>query len=69
MRRPDQGYDTVIEESPNGFCLYANIEALTLTGGTPFGVGNELNNLITGNAIGNVLLGGAGTDTLDGCPG
>ena len=62
----NEGYDTVIADSPNGYYLFANVEALTLIGTTPFGVGNELDNLITGNAIGNVLLGGAGNDTLDG---
>lgn len=66
FENPNEGYDTVIADSPNGFYLYANLEALTLVGTTPFGVGNELNNLITGNAIGNVLLGGTGNDTLDG---
>ena len=62
----NEGYDTVIADSPNGYYLFANIEALMLIGTTPFGVGNELDNLIVGNAIGNVLLGGAGNDTLDG---
>jgi len=66
FENPNEGYDTVIADSPNGYYLYANIEALTLIGTTPFGVGNELNNMVTGNAIGNVLLGGAGNDTLDG---
>jgi len=66
FENPNEGYDTVIADSPNGFYLYANIEKLVFTGTTPFGVGNELNNLIIGNAIGNVLLGGAGNDTLDG---
>jgi Ca2+-binding RTX toxin-like protein len=62
----NEGYDTVIADSPNGYYLFANVEALTLIGTAPFGVGNDLANLITGNAIGNVLLGGAGNDTLDG---
>jgi Ca2+-binding RTX toxin-like protein len=62
----NEGYDTVIADSPNGYYLYANIEKLSLVGTTPFGVGNELDNVITGNAIGNVLLGGAGNETLDG---
>jgi Ca2+-binding RTX toxin-like protein len=46
--------------------LFANVEALTLIGSTPFGVGNELDNVIKGNAGVNVLLGGLGNDTLDG---
>ena len=66
FENPNEGYDTVIADSPNGYYLFANVEALTLIGTTPFGVGNDLANLITGNAIGNVLLGGAGNDTLDG---
>jgi Ca2+-binding RTX toxin-like protein len=65
----NEGNDTVIADSTNGYYLYANIEKLVLIGTTPFGVGNELDNLITGNAIGNVLLGGAGNDTLDGAAG
>jgi hypothetical protein len=35
-------------------------------GNTPFGVGNALDNNVTGNQIGNALLGGAGNDRLDG---
>ena len=66
FEQPNEGSDTVIADSPNGYYLFANVEALKLIGITPFGVGNELDNVITGNAIGNVLLGGAGNDTLDG---
>jgi Ca2+-binding RTX toxin-like protein len=62
----NEGYDTVIADSPNGYYLFANVEALTLTGTTPFGVGNELDNVIRGNTGVNVLLGGIGNDTLDG---
>ena len=69
FEQPNEGYDTVIADSPNGFYLYSNIEKLVLFGPTPFGVGNDLDNVITGNAIGNVLLGGAGNDTLDGSAG
>jgi Ca2+-binding RTX toxin-like protein len=64
-----EGYDTVYADSPNGFYLYFNTEALILLGSTPFGVGNAENNVITGNAIGNTVLGGAGNDTLDGAAG
>jgi Ca2+-binding RTX toxin-like protein len=63
---PGEGYDTVYADSPNGFYLYDNVEALILLGTTPFGVGNASDNVITGNAIDNTLLGGAGNDTLDG---
>ena len=49
-----------------GYYLYANVENLVLGGNTPFGVGNELNNRITGSDSANWLLGGAGDDILDG---
>ena len=49
-----------------GYYLWAHTEDLVLLGATPFGVGNELANAITGNAVRNWLLGGAGDDTLDG---
>ena len=42
------------------------MENLTLAGNTPFGVGNELGNILTGSAQTNWLLGGAGNDTLNG---
>jgi len=61
------GVDTVIASiSGAGYYLYANVENLVLAGATPFGVGNELANRITGSAATNWLLGGAGDDTLDG---
>ena len=66
FEQPNEGYDTVIADSPNGYYLFANVEALTLVGTTPFGVGNELNNVITGSPTDNVLMGAAGNDTLDG---
>ena len=62
----DEGYDTVIADSANGYYLFDNIEALILSGDTPFGVGNALANTIIGNAVTNVLLGGDGNDTLNG---
>ena len=49
------------------YTLSANVENLTLTGnGAINGTGNDLNNVIIGNAAVNVLLGGAGNDRLDG---
>lgn len=61
------GTDTVIAGiNGAGYYLYANTENLVLTGATPFGVGNELNNVLTGSALANWLLGGAGNDTLNG---
>jgi Ca2+-binding RTX toxin-like protein len=64
------GTDTVIADiNGGGYYLYANVENLTLTGNTPFGVGNELNNVMTGSILANWLLGGAGNDTLNGMGG
>ena len=66
-----EGIDTVIATS--GYYLYANIENLTLFeptfgGVLPdwFGVGNELDNVITGNRGSNLLIGLAGNDTISG---
>ncbi len=61
------GTDTVIADITGaGYYLYANVENLTLTGNTPFGVGNELDNILTGSSLSNWLLGGAGNDTING---
>ncbi|WP_269450353.1 calcium-binding protein, partial [Sphingomonas sp. CCH9-E2] len=61
------GTDTVYATiNGAGYYLYANTENLVLGGNTPFGVGNELNNRITGSATSNWLLGGAGNDILNG---
>ncbi|NBB53299.1 hypothetical protein GVN24_34000, partial [Rhizobium sp. CRIBSB] len=63
------GIDTVyadVRVTNGGVYLYANVENLVLIGTTAFGVGNELNNTLTGNASGNYLLGGAGADTING---
>ena len=70
--------DVVIETStlPNetnsvnssvSYTLGANIEDLLLTGTALInGVGNDLNNYLTGNSVANTLIGGIGTDTLTG---
>jgi Ca2+-binding RTX toxin-like protein len=61
------GTDTVYASiSGAGYYLYANVENLVLLGGTPYGVGNELDNHLTGNAWANYLLGGGGNDVLNG---
>lgn len=61
------GSDTVYATiSGAGYYLYANVENLVLLGATPFGVGNELQNQLTGNSAANYLLGGAGNDVLNG---
>jgi Ca2+-binding RTX toxin-like protein len=49
-----------------GYYLYGEIEDLVLLGTTPFGVGNTLDNRLTGNDAGNYLLGGAGNDSING---
>jgi Ca2+-binding RTX toxin-like protein len=61
-----EGYDTVYVDSPNGFYMYDEVEALYLLGNTSFGVGNGIANLMVGSAAGNTLLGGGGNDTLNG---
>ena len=62
-----EGTDTVYANIVGaGYYLYAFTENLVLLGQTPFGVGNELDNQLTGNAIGNYLLGGLGNDTING---
>jgi Ca2+-binding RTX toxin-like protein len=65
----DGGIDTVQANVPvagAGVYLYANVENLMLQSTTSFGVGNELDNQLTGSASGNWLLGGAGNDTING---
>ena len=60
-----QGTDTVIT-TVEGYLLQANIENDTLGGTTAHGIGNTLDNVMTGNAASNTLDGLAGNDTLDG---
>jgi len=61
------GTDSVIAEiDGGGYYLWAYTENLTLAGSTPFGVGNELANILTGSEQVNWLLGGAGNDTING---
>jgi Ca2+-binding RTX toxin-like protein len=64
------GTDTVFADIVGaGYYLYPNTENLSLRGNTPFGVGNALDNQLSGNDIGNYLLGGLGNDTLNGWAG
>ena len=61
------GTDTVYANiNGAGYYLYAHTENLVLEGRTPFGVGNELDNSLTGNQESNYLLGGLGNDILEG---
>jgi len=72
----DNAGDAVVELASNGndtvsssvsYALASNVENLILTGtGNLSGVGNDLDNVITGNSGNNVLDGSAGADTLIG---
>lgn len=58
----NEGTDLV--QSTVSYTLTANVEHLTLTGITAInGIGNALNNRLTGNSAANQLIGGAGNDT------
>jgi Ca2+-binding RTX toxin-like protein len=58
----NMGIDTV--QSDVSWSLGDNLESLTLTGtGAIDGIGNSLNNTLTGNSAANVLEGGLGDDT------
>jgi Ca2+-binding RTX toxin-like protein len=71
----DDAGDQVVEAAAGGvdlvqasvsYALAANVENLTLTGTAALaGTGNELNNILIGNAGANALSGGAGNDSLD----
>jgi Ca2+-binding RTX toxin-like protein len=60
----DKGRDTV--RSSIDWALGANLENLVLLGSAVSGLGNELDNRITGNDNDNDLSGGEGNDTLNG---
>ncbi|WP_198402482.1 calcium-binding protein [Rhodobacter sp. CZR27] len=60
----DGGLDTV--QSSVSYRLAANVEYLVLTGSALSGIGNNLDNRITGNSSGNVLDGRAGADKMAG---
>jgi Ca2+-binding RTX toxin-like protein len=60
----DEGTDTVVSEV--SYALGDNLENLQLSGSVIRGVGNGLDNNITGNSQNNVLSGGAGTDLIYG---
>jgi Ca2+-binding RTX toxin-like protein len=61
----NEGTDAVF--SSTTYTLGANVENLTLIGTAALnGTGNNLNNMLLGNAAANILNGGLGADTLDG---
>ena len=61
----DEGMDTI--QSSITYALSANVENLTLTGTAAVnGMGNALNNVLTGNSAANVLDGVVGADTMIG---
>ena len=67
FEQANEGIDTVYADiNGAGYYLYDNIENLVLLGATPFGVGNALDNTLTGTASNNWLLGGAGNDRIIG---
>jgi Ca2+-binding RTX toxin-like protein len=58
----NDGTDTV--QAAVTYQLSANVEKLTLTGNRAInGMGNDLDNVLTGNSAANVLTGGLGNDT------
>lgn len=59
-----EGIDTV--QSSVSYRLTANVEYLVLTGTALYGIGNNLDNRLTGNSGANFLDGRAGADKMDG---
>ncbi|WP_179047153.1 FG-GAP-like repeat-containing protein [Nostoc sp. TCL26-01] len=61
------GQGTDIVYATSSYTLAANVENLTLNGTAAInGIGNVLNNVITGNAANNSIAGGDGNDILNG---
>lgn len=58
------GTDTI--QAYLDWTLAANVENLTLMGSIANGIGNSLDNVLTGNSAANELNGGAGNDVLNG---
>lgn len=62
-----EGIDTV--QSSVDYRLTANVEHLVLTGSAASGIGNNLDNQLTGNSSANFLDGRAGADQMNGMTG
>jgi len=61
------GEGTDVVKSSVGYVLSENVENLTLTGADAIdGMGNDIDNVLTGNSAANVLIGGDGHDTFKG---
>lgn len=70
IENADEGIDSVI--SSISYTLGDNFENLSLEGGISpesdapiYGIGNDLDNYISGSSVNNILIGGAGSDTLN----
>jgi Ca2+-binding RTX toxin-like protein len=62
---PNEGTDTVFTGQLTAYQLGANVENLTHTGNLAFtGIGNSLNNVMTGGLGNDYLIGGDGNDTF-----
>lgn len=64
-----EGTDTIERSYETNYILTDNVENLTLTGDALTGHGNDLDNVITGNANDNSSLGQGGNDTIYGMAG
>lgn len=62
VENPGEGTDTLV--AAMNYVLPVNVENLTLTGSATQGTGNDEDNVITGNNLGNHLFGGAGDDLI-----
>lgn len=65
----DEGIDTIIRSFDTNLLLEDNVENLTLAGTVTRGNGNELDNILTGNAAANSMAGLGGDDLLIGAAG
>jgi Ca2+-binding RTX toxin-like protein len=62
----DTGGSADLVKSSVNFTMGTGVDNLLLTGVAAAGIGNSLNNIMTGNNAGNSLNGGLGADTIDG---